>query len=103
MGVVNSDNDTDPRRAAFLGSIKEAMLNLLESGPWDSAVDQLAGGFMRSRLPSGTRTPEASTQASAGGYTGRHEPGSASRSEAARTAACAPGSRCPQMRWSRPL
>lgn len=75
MGVVNSDNDADPRRAAFVASIKEAMLKILESGPWDSAVDQLAGSFMRSRLPPfQLQQPEVSTQASAESYTeARHD------------------------------
>ncbi|KAL2634862.1 hypothetical protein R1flu_006341 [Riccia fluitans] len=50
MGVAHSDKD-DPRRAAFLERVILCMDRLVKSGPWDSAVDQMAVKFIQSRLP----------------------------------------------------
>ncbi|CAM6118471.1 unnamed protein product [Calypogeia fissa] len=50
MGVVHSEKD-DPRRAAFLERVILCMDRLVKSGPWDSAVDQMAVKFLHARLP----------------------------------------------------
>ncbi|BBN05819.1 protein-L-histidine (3S)-3-hydroxylase / [histone H3]-trimethyl-L-lysine4/36 demethylase [Marchantia polymorpha subsp. ruderalis] len=50
MGVAHSDKD-DPRRAAFLERVILCMDRLVKSGPWDSAVDQMAVKFLQARLP----------------------------------------------------
>ncbi|KAL3692925.1 hypothetical protein R1sor_006576 [Riccia sorocarpa] len=57
MGVAHSDKD-DPRRAAFLERVILCMDRLVKSGPWDSAVDQMAVKFIQARLPL-PHTPEA--------------------------------------------
>ncbi|GJP35283.1 hypothetical protein CLOM_g19776 [Closterium sp. NIES-68] len=52
----------DPRRAAFLQRVQEAVRLVAACGPWDSAADQMASTFLRSRLPPFT----ASTLSSSG-------------------------------------
>lgn len=64
MGVVHSEKD-DPRRAAFLERVILCMDRLVKSGPWDSAVDQMAVKFLQARLP----LPNGSSSSSSGKVT----------------------------------
>ncbi|CAI5481197.1 unnamed protein product [Closterium sp. Yama58-4] len=46
-----SEAGGDPRRAAFLQRVQQAVQLVAACGPWDSAADQMASAFLRSRLP----------------------------------------------------
>ncbi|CAI5980671.1 unnamed protein product, partial [Closterium sp. NIES-64] len=68
-----SEAGGDPRRAAFLQRVQQAVQLVAACGPWDSAADQMASAFLRSRLPPfrasslSISAPSASQQAQEGG------------------------------------
>ncbi|CAI5511339.1 unnamed protein product [Closterium sp. Naga37s-1] len=73
----------DLRRAAFLQRMQQAVQLVAACGPWDSAADQMASAFLRSRLPPfrastlSASAPSASQQAQEGGGRGGGKGGGA--------------------------